>query len=292
MTRKALIVEDAPGTGELLAEVLRRRGFEPTLLKEGKPAAAWTRTNMPELILLDLMLPDADGYDICEELKLDRETNLIPVIMVTARVQPQDRVHGLQVGANNYLTKPFTVEQLNRAVDEVLAWRTDLERRGTGGEIHFELQSDTRHLEELNHLLAALFLFSGLTQPQVRQLTLAVRELGSNAIEWGHRKQTERIVTVTYRIDPEKVTIVIRDTGPGFNPQSLPHAATSDDPVAHMMVRETLGLREGGFGIMLARDLVDDLQYNETGNEVRLVKFFPPRDKVAADAAAAKNGND
>src|SRR5439155_19561212 len=143
--------------------------------------------------------------------------------------------------------------------------------------VHFELQSDTRHLEELNHLLAALFLFSGLTQPQVRQLTMAVRELGSNAIEWGHRKQSERIVTVTYRIDPEKVTIVIRDPGPGFNPKSLPHAATADDPVAHMMVRETLGLREGGFGIMLARDLVDDLQYNETGNEVRLIKYFPPR---------------
>ncbi|HEY1860120.1 MAG TPA: response regulator [Gemmataceae bacterium] len=274
MTRKALVVEDERDTGELLVEILRRKGFEPTLMLEGKPAVPWVYLNQPDLILLDLMLPDIDGYSICEELKLDRETNLIPVVMVTARDQHQDKVHGLQVGANHYLTKPFTVEQLLGAIDEVFTWREDLERRGTAGEIHFQLQSDTQYLEELNHLLASLFLFSGLTQAQIRHLTTAVSEIGTNAIEWGHQKQVDRIVTVTYRIDPEKVTILVKDTGPGFNPANLPHAANPDDPTTHMMVREVLGLREGGFGILMARGLVDDLQYNETGNEVRLVKFF------------------
>ena len=85
MIPKALVVEDEAVTGDLLAEILRRKGFEPTVLQEGKPAIPWTRYHRPELILLDLMLPDADGYDICEHLKLDRETNLIPIIMVTAR---------------------------------------------------------------------------------------------------------------------------------------------------------------------------------------------------------------
>ena len=277
MTRKALIVEDEPPTGTLLAEILRRRNFEPTVLTEGKSAVSWTRLNKPDLILLDLMLPDISGYDICENLKLDRETNLIPIVMVTALIQHEDRVKGLKVGANCYLPKPFTVDQLNRAIDDVFGWKEGLENGGTEGEIHFQLQSDTQYLEELNHLLAALFHFSGLSQTQIRQLTMAVRELGSNAIEWGHRKQADRIVTVTYSIDPEKITIIIRDTGPGFNPGSLPHAAQPEDPVGHMMVRETLGLREGGFGIMLARDLVDELEYNEAGNEVRLVKFFPPQ---------------
>src|SRR5262249_14311022 len=108
------------------------------------------------------------------------------------------------------------------------------------------------------------------------QLIAAVRELGTNAIEWGHRRQVDRIVTVTYRINADKVTIVIRDTGPGFNPRQVAHAARADDPLAHLDVRQALGLREGGFGIMVARGLVDDLQYNETGNEVRLVKHFSP----------------
>jgi CheY-like chemotaxis protein/anti-sigma regulatory factor (Ser/Thr protein kinase) len=280
MVRKALIVEDEPDTGELLAEVLRRGGFDPTIMTEGKPAIPWTRHNHPDLILLDLMLPDVDGFTICEDLKLDRETNRIPIIMVTARDQHQDKARGLQVGANSYLTKPFTVDQLNQAIQEVFSWRDELQRHGAEGEIHFQLQSDLQYLEELNHLLASLFMFTGLSQAQVRQFTMAVRELCVNAIEWGHQNQIDRIVTVIYRIDSEKITIVIRDEGPGFNPEHLPHAAREDDPVSHMMVRETLGLREGGFGIMLAKGLVDDLQYNETGNEVRLVKYFPPVDQT------------
>jgi CheY-like chemotaxis protein/anti-sigma regulatory factor (Ser/Thr protein kinase) len=286
MARKALIVEDEPDTGALLAEVLRRGGFEPTVLAEGKPAIPWTRTHHPDLILLDLMLPDVEGFEVCEDLKLDRETNRIPIIMVTARDQHQDKVRGLQVGANYYLTKPFTVDQLNNAIQEVFAWDEELRRHGAEGEIHFQLQSDTKYLEELNHLLASLFLYTGLPPAQIRQLTMAVRELCVNAIEWGHQNQVERIVTVIYRIDREKITIVIRDEGPGFNPNQLLHAAQPDDPVSHMMVRETLGLREGGFGILLAKGLVDDLQYNDTGNEVRLVKYFTPPAPTPGDGAA------
>jgi anti-sigma regulatory factor (Ser/Thr protein kinase) len=205
--------------------------------------------------------------------------------MVTARDTPKDKVHGLQVGANHYLTKPFTVEQLTQAIERALAWRHDLEHSGTEGEIHFQLQSDTEYLEELNHLLGSLFLFSGVSEGQVRQLISAVRELGRNAIEWGHKKQLDLIVTVTYRIDPEKVTIVIKDTGPGFDRGKLHHAAKADDPVSHMMVRETLGLREGGFGILMAEGLVDDLQYNEAGNEVRLIKYY------SGKSAPTDNGN-
>jgi two-component system, OmpR family, response regulator len=282
MVRKALVVEDDQEIGSLLADYLRRWGFEPTVLNEGKPAVPWVQQHQPDVILLDLMLPDMDGFDICETLKLERETNLIPIIMVTARTQHEDKVHGLQVGANYYLMKPFKGEDLNRAIQSAVAWKEDLERNGAEGEVKFQLQSDTQYLEEMNHLLGSLFLFSGLAETQVKQLIMAVRELGTNAIEWGHQKQLERIVTVVYRIDPQKITIIIRDTGPGFDPKNLPHAAHPDDPIAHMMVRETLGLREGGFGILMSRGLVDELQYNETGNEVRLVKYFPPREAALA----------
>ncbi len=131
-----------------------------------------------------------------------------------------------------------------------------------------------QHLEELNALLASLFLFTPFSPAQVKQLISVVRELGANAIEWGHRKQVDLPLTVTYHIDAEKVRIVIRDSGPGFNPRELPHAANGDDPLAHLAVREALGLREGGFGILMARALVDALEYNDKGNEVGLVKYF------------------
>jgi two-component system, OmpR family, response regulator len=274
MNRKALIVDDEEEICLLLAEHMRRWGFEPTVLFEGKEVVEWVRKNRPDVILLDLMLPDIDGYSICETLKLDRETNLVPVIMVTAMTDQEDKVHGLQVGANTYLTKPFTPDAIFKAIQNALNWLDELRTNGTQGEIRFHLQSDTHYLEELNHLLGSLFLFSGLTQQQVKQLTTAVREIGTNAIEWGHKKISDRIMTVDYRIDPEKITIDIKDTGPGFNPSNLPHAAQADDPIGHMMVREELGLREGGFGIMMSRGLVDEMSYNEKGNEVRLIKYF------------------
>ena len=276
MSRRALIVEDEADLGEILAEIVRAKGLEPTQLREGAPAVPWARQNCPELILLDLMLPDRSGYAVCHELKLHRETNLIPVVMITAMDQHQDRVHGLRVGANAYVTKPYTVEQIEDAVDRALAWRQELQRSGTEGEIHFQLSSDTRYLEELNQLVASMFLFSGLDQHQVHQITTAVREMGANAIEWGHRKQVDQPVRVTYRIDAEKIAITIRDNGPGFDPRKLPHACRDDDPAAHMCVRDALGLRPGGFGILMAKGLVDDLRYNDTGNEVHMVKYFAP----------------
>jgi anti-sigma regulatory factor (Ser/Thr protein kinase) len=88
------------------------------------------------------------------------------------------------------------------------------------------------------------------------------------------RKQNHLLVNVTYRIDKDRVVIVIRDNGPGFDPEHVPHAANPEDPAKHMDVRDELGLRAGGFGILMTRGLVDEMQYNERGNEVRLVKYF------------------
>jgi DNA-binding response OmpR family regulator len=280
----ALVVEDDHETGMVLAEMLRLRGYATTVLAEGKPVLDWARQQHPDLIVLDLMLPDLDGFAVCEGLKLDRGTNLIPVIMATALDDPKHRVHGFKVGANHYLTKPFTAAQFDRALAEVTAWRDNLLASGARGEVHFHLQSNTEYLDALNCLLASLFLHSGLSAAQAKQLTMAVREMGSNAIEWGHQKQVNRLVAVTYRMDADKVTVVIQDTGPGFDRGNLPHAAQSDDPCHHMEVRGELGLRDGGFGILMTQGLVDDMQYNECGNEVKLIKFIQPRCPESRDS--------
>jgi anti-sigma regulatory factor (Ser/Thr protein kinase) len=99
--------------------------------------------------------------------------------------------------------------------------------------------------------------------------------MGGNAIEWGHRRNADLVLRITYRIDAQAVTLIIRDQGPGFNPNRLPHAATEDDPIGHLDIRNEMGIREGGFGIMLSKGLVDDFRYNEKGNEVTLIKRFP-----------------
>src|SRR4051812_8645219 len=95
MTRGVLVVEDDEALAELEVELLRRGGFEPSVMHTGGGVAAWVREHEPALVLLDLMLPDVSGYDVCQQLKLDRETNLTPVIIVTARALPSDRLHGL-----------------------------------------------------------------------------------------------------------------------------------------------------------------------------------------------------
>lgn len=274
MAPRVLIVEDEPDLGALLSEHLRRRGFDPLLVGEGAAAIRAAREQAPDVILLDLMLPDMDGFSVCETLKLERETNLIPVIMETALSEREHVVRGWQVGANRYLTKPYSLEQLNQAIVEALAWREQTRRHGLQGEVHFQFQSDIQYLEELNQLVSIMLLHTPLSPREINQLATALREIGTNAIEWGHQNQIDRVVTMTYRIDREKVELIVRDTGPGFQRDQLAHAASPEDPTRHLMVREALGLREGGFGLMIAQGLLDELSYNDVGNEARLVKYF------------------
>jgi len=272
MPRTVLIVDDERDTNDLLASLVQARGFTPVQVYTGSQAAAAVREHAPALILLDLMLPDLDGFAVCDQLKRNRETNLTPVIMVTALNDAHHRAAGVRVGANGYLSKPFTPEQLYEVIDTALAWRREHEQRGTHGEIRFDIRSEANYLSQVNDMLADMYAHTPLTERQVKDLRQAVMEMGTNAIEWGHRKNAELVLTIVYRIDTEAVTLVIRDQGPGFNPRKVPHAASDDDPIAHIDVRNELGIREGGFGIMLAKGLVDEFHYNDKGNEVTLIK--------------------
>jgi len=277
MPRTVLVVDDERDTNDILASLVRPRGFEAIQVFSGAQALAAVSQGHPDLILLDLMLPDIDGFELCDRLKRDRKTNLIPIIMVTALQDAHHRAAGVRVGANGYLIKPFTPQQLYQYMDDALAWHEEHLQRGTTGEIHFDIRSELTYLAEANDMLADLFAHTPLTERQIKDLKQAVMEMGGNAIEWGHRKNAELVLRIIYRIDPHSVTLIIQDQGPGFNPKDLPHAASDEDPIRHLEIRNELGLREGGFGIMLARGLVDDFRYNERGNEVTLVKYFDPQ---------------
>jgi two-component system, OmpR family, response regulator len=274
MARTVLIVDDEIENNDLLANLVQARGFDAIQLFEGKHVLDVVRSKVPDLILLDLMLPDVHGFDVCAQLKRDRETNLIPVVMVTALNDPEDRAKGVRVGANGYLAKPFQTEDLFRAIDDALAWHEEHAQHGTAGEINFFVRGELNYLQQVNDLLADLFRHTPLLDRQVKDLRQAVMEMGSNAIEWGHRKNADLPLRITYRIYPDNVTLIIQDQGPGFDPSTLPHAAKEEDPIGHLDIRNDLGIREGGFGIMLAKGLVDEFKYNERGNEVTLVKRF------------------
>jgi DNA-binding response OmpR family regulator len=270
----ALIVEDHPEQAELVARILRLRDYAPILAEDGETGLRLAREHLPDVVLLDLMLPDINGFDVCRQLRTDRATMMIPVVMLTALNDVQHKVHGFRVGANAYLTKPYGVDDLFEAIATARDWQASIVERELQGEIHVELNSEINFLKDVNDFLMLVCQATPLSHDQVVQLRQAVMEMAHNAIEWGNLHQSDRLVNITYRVYDDRLEIVVRDQGPGFDRSTLPHAAIAGDPFSHLDVREKLGLRAGGFGLLICHGMVDEMRYNDLGNEVTLIKRF------------------
>jgi len=117
MVEKILIVEDEISLQETLAYNLRKQGYEVVISGDGPSALEEVRNSKPDLILLDIMLPGMDGFEVCRKLRSEVST---PVLMLTARDDEIDRVVGLEVGADDYLTKPFSMRELIARVKAML----------------------------------------------------------------------------------------------------------------------------------------------------------------------------
>ncbi|HOG08124.1 MAG: response regulator [Syntrophales bacterium] len=121
MTRKIiLIADDERDIVELIAYNLEREGFSVLKAYDGKRAWDRTRQSKPDLVLLDLMMPGTPGMDVCRAIRGHAETSAIPVIMLTAKAEPVDKILGLELGADDYITKPFHVRELIARVRAVL----------------------------------------------------------------------------------------------------------------------------------------------------------------------------
>jgi two-component system phosphate regulon response regulator PhoB len=117
---KILIVEDEHDIAELIAFNLKRAGYGVIIAHDGIEGTAMAMRERPALIVLDLMLPGRDGFGVFRELRRDARTAAIPVIMLTARAQTEDRIQGLEVGADDYLTKPFSPKELLLRIQAIL----------------------------------------------------------------------------------------------------------------------------------------------------------------------------
>ena len=287
MTVTALIVEDHPEQAELVARILSTRSYQSIVAENGETGLRMARERLPDFVLLDLMLPDINGFDVCRRLRTDRATMMIPVIMLTALNDVQHRVHGFRVGANAYLTKPYGVDDLFAAITTACAWRSSIENRALHGEIHVEINSEINFLQDLNDFSMLVCQSTPLSNDQVVQLRQAVMEMAHNAIEWGNLHQSDRLVKITYRVHDDRLEIVVRDQGPGFDRSTLPHAAILGDPFTHLDVREKLGLRAGGFGLLICQGMVDEMRYNDLGNEVTLIKRFVSSRPILQDGLYA-----
>lgn len=123
---KILVVDDEQAIVELIAYNLEKEGFSVLKAYDGAEALERVKTGRPDLVILDLMLPRIQGMDVCRALRKNPETAHLPIIMVTAKGQEIDRVLGLEIGADDYVTKPFSVRELIARVRAVLRRREPL----------------------------------------------------------------------------------------------------------------------------------------------------------------------
>ena len=121
MKPKILVVDDEPDALEVLDFRLKEAGFAPLLAGDGARALALARSEQPALVVLDLMLPEVDGLEVCKILRRDPRTAAIPIVMLTARAAEMDRVLGLELGADDYVTKPYSPRELVLRIRKLLA---------------------------------------------------------------------------------------------------------------------------------------------------------------------------
>src|SRR2546426_1227313 len=120
MARDVLVVEDEPDIRRLVVLHLERDGFRCRTASNGPDALREARAAVPDLVVLDLMLPELDGLEVCRQLRRDAATAAVPIIMLTAKTDEVDRVVGLEIGADDYVSKPFSPKELVARVRAVL----------------------------------------------------------------------------------------------------------------------------------------------------------------------------
>ena len=169
---KILVVDDEPDAVELIKFNLKAAGYEVVTAVDGEEALKKARQLLPDLIILDLMLPEVDGLEVCKILRRDQRVSAIPVIMVTAKAAEIDRVLGLELGADDYVTKPFSPRELVLRVKRLL--RTGPAQEGKGDEIVFK----DLHLDIPRHQATVKGKPIDLTATEFKLLTVLAQRRG------------------------------------------------------------------------------------------------------------------
>jgi DNA-binding response OmpR family regulator len=125
MTKSVLLAEDEPNIVESLRFLLERAGFEISVASDGRQALDMALEQQPAVLVLDLMLPELDGYEVLRQLRADPKGEKLPVLMLTAKGQRIDRETALECGADRFMTKPFANAEITAAVVELASARTD-----------------------------------------------------------------------------------------------------------------------------------------------------------------------
>lgn len=212
---KVLVVEDDQSLREVLRYNLGREGYEVVMANDGAQALEVTQREKPDLILLDILLPELDGYEVCRILR--RQTG-IPIIMLTAKNQEMDKVMGLELGADDYITKPFSLKELLARIRAQL-------RRHEDKMVIYPLKIGNIEIDTARHKVNIGGRSVELSPKEFELLTFLVRNKG---LVFSRNQLLEKIWGYAYEGDSRSVDVHIRWLRKKIevNPQKPQHLIT------------------------------------------------------------------
>jgi len=274
--KKALVVESGRDIDELLTSVLDGDGWSIRRADDNQHALALATTEPFDLIVTGRKMLGPDDVEILRRIRSARAH--LRLIILTDRFTPGDVIAAVREGAFSYFSAPFDAAELAEMVRAAMAapcWDDGIEvLSATPAWVRVAARCDLSTADRLVQFLR------GVRDPDIPEgIISAFREVLLNAIEYGGHFDPSQHVEISFIRARRAVACRVKDPGQGFSLEELRHAAVNnpaDDLLSHVAVREAEGLRPGGFGLLLAKKLVDELIYSEQGNEVLLVKYIDP----------------
>ena len=216
-----LLAEDEPALGQIIKESLETRDFEVILCDNGEDAFTQFKKNTPDLLVLDVMMPKKDGFSLAQEIRLEDKT--IPIIFLTAKSQTQDVVEGFSVGGNDYLKKPFSMEELIVRIYNLLD-RKKIQREAeelTFGSFRFNVKQQWLRFkeepqEQLTHREAQLLYNLIQNRNEVLDRSLILNKLWGNDDFFTARSMDVYITKLRKKIKPDESVKIVNVRGFGY----------------------------------------------------------------------------
>jgi len=277
---QALIVDSSPEINQLLTNLFDPHEWKIQFANNNQDALRRAREQAFDLIITGERTSGPEDLELLRRLRLVRPHTRL--IILTDEFTPGDVLNSIRERAFSYFSRPFSTEKLAEIIRVAMNepyWDDGIEvLSATPNWIRLSVRCDVL---TANRLIQFYREASDLPDSETEEVATAFREILLNAIEHGAGFDPTQFAEVGYVRTRRMVMCRVKDPGTGFSLEELKHSALAnpeDDPFRHMSEREALGMRPGGFGILMARKLVDEMLYNDKGNEVLLIKYLDQSD--------------
>jgi CheY-like chemotaxis protein/anti-sigma regulatory factor (Ser/Thr protein kinase) len=271
-----LIVDDDPEVHVLLRSMLKDTNWSSESTLGGAEALTKLEAHPYDVVLTDILMAEMDGLTLLGKIQAIQPG--AKVLVMTAYNRPAHVVGSLRGQAAGYLAKPFSKDKLLECLADAMEWRFEPDDIEVLSDRPNWISVKARCKLETADRLTQFFreLPADLSDQQRELAATAFRELLTNAVEHGGHLDPEQKVELHFVRTQRSIVYYVRDPGQGFSIDQLPHAAIShpDAPFETAEVRQQMGIRPGGFGLLLLKNFADELLYNSKGNEVILIKWL------------------